>query len=192
LTIEHLASVGTFAAGCPIGAIDNLIVVKAASNQPVGGGPECLGQIDGALRTAGRQGREMRDAKATLSTLWVFVLFNYLYCDVLGLMDKAMLRGYLEGEVGGIHVTGGFLLASAILMEIPIAMVGSASCRTGRSVGEHRGRRVHDDGAVLDTVLRNEPDRLLHFRQRRRDRGNSGDRLVRVELAASHQRAAGA
>ena len=65
----------------------------------------------------------MRDAKATLSTLWVFVLFNYLYCDVLGMMDKAMLRGYLEGEVGGIHVTGGFLLAAAILMEIPIAMV---------------------------------------------------------------------
>ena len=34
-----------------------------------------------------------------------------------------MLRGYLEGDVGGIHVTGGFLLASAIRMEIPIAMV---------------------------------------------------------------------
>jgi len=50
-------------------------------------------------------------------------MLNYLYCDVLGLMDTTSLRQYLNGEVNGIEVSQGFLLGAAILMEIPIAMV---------------------------------------------------------------------
>ena len=63
------------------------------------------------------------DRAARLSLLWVFALFNYLYCDVLGLMDPHSLKGYINGNVGGIEITSGFLLSAAILMEIPISMV---------------------------------------------------------------------
>lgn len=63
------------------------------------------------------------DRAARLSLLWVFALFNYLYCDVLGLMDPDSLKGYIDGNVGGIQITQGFLLSAAVLMEIPIAMV---------------------------------------------------------------------
>jgi hypothetical protein len=63
------------------------------------------------------------DMRARLSTLWIFVMFNYLYCDVLGLMDPESLRGFLDGNVGGIDITQGFLLSASILMEIPMAMV---------------------------------------------------------------------
>ncbi len=65
----------------------------------------------------------MRNPGVTLSTLWIFVMFNYLYCDLLGLMDSGSLKQYLTGHVNGLDVTQGFLLGAAVLMEIPIAMI---------------------------------------------------------------------
>ena len=64
-----------------------------------------------------------KDKKVILSALWIFATLNYLYCDVLGLMDSVLLNQYLAGEVNGMTVDQNFLLAGAILMEIPIAMV---------------------------------------------------------------------
>jgi len=69
-----------------------------------------------------------RDRQSTLSILWIFATLNYLYCDVASLMDRKLLRGYLAGNVGGLHITQGFLtqgflLGAAALIEIPIAMV---------------------------------------------------------------------
>ena len=61
--------------------------------------------------------------KRKLSTLWIFVMFNYLYCDVIALMNPELLKQFMIGNVGGIQVTQAFLLGTAILMEIPIAMV---------------------------------------------------------------------
>jgi uncharacterized protein DUF6326 len=66
---------------------------------------------------------EMKSRKVILSTLWIFALLNYLYCDVVSLMDPELLRQYMAGNVGGIHITQGFLLAASILMEIPISMI---------------------------------------------------------------------
>jgi Family of unknown function (DUF6326) len=66
---------------------------------------------------------EMKDKKAILSTLWIFAMLNYLYCDVMSLMDPAFLKQYLTGNVGGVQITQGFLLGAAVLMEIPTAMV---------------------------------------------------------------------
>ena len=63
------------------------------------------------------------DPKVLLSTLWIFVMFNYLYCDVYGLMDPVLLNQFLTGDMGFIKVNERFLLGAAILMEIPIAMV---------------------------------------------------------------------
>ena len=40
-----------------------------------------------------------------LSSLWLFALLNYLYCDVASLMDSAMLRQYLTGTVNGMAMT---------------------------------------------------------------------------------------
>jgi hypothetical protein len=64
-----------------------------------------------------------RDRGKTLSILWMFATLNYLYCDVIALMDHAYLRQVLTGRVGGVDMTAGFLLASSLLMEIPIAMI---------------------------------------------------------------------
>jgi hypothetical protein len=40
-----------------------------------------------------------------LSALWVFVTSNYLYCDVMSLMDRSMLKQYLTGDVDGVHIS---------------------------------------------------------------------------------------
>jgi hypothetical protein len=61
--------------------------------------------------------------KALLSTIWIFAVLNYLYCDVVSLMDADLLKQYLGGKVDGMEMTQGFLLGAAILMEISIAMV---------------------------------------------------------------------
>lgn len=65
----------------------------------------------------------METTKSRLSTLWAFATLNYLYCDVTGLMDPKLLKQFLAGNVGGIDVSQGFLLAAGALVEIPIAMV---------------------------------------------------------------------
>ena len=60
------------------------------------------------------------DMKAKLSTLWIFVLFNMVYADILSLMDPASpIRRVMQG----VPLPPGGLLAGAILMETPIAMV---------------------------------------------------------------------
>ena len=61
--------------------------------------------------------------KMLLSTLWIFAVLNYLYCDVASLMDSSLLKQYLAGNVGGMEINEGFLLAAGILMEISISMV---------------------------------------------------------------------
>ena len=61
--------------------------------------------------------------KTLLSTIWIFVVLNYLYCDVLSLMDSEMLTQLLSGKIDGMQITQFFLLGSALLMEISMSMV---------------------------------------------------------------------
>ncbi len=61
--------------------------------------------------------------KVLLSTLWVFVTINYLYCDLIGIMDASLLKQYLTGRVEGMEINQKFLLVAGILMEIPISMI---------------------------------------------------------------------
>jgi hypothetical protein len=69
------------------------------------------------------QTTEIKDRKILLSTLWIFAMMNYLYCDIMSLMDPLQLKQLITGTAGTIHITQGFLLGAAILMEIPIAMI---------------------------------------------------------------------
>lgn len=65
----------------------------------------------------------MESVKSKLSTLWIFATVNYLYCDVVTLMDPDLLKKFMAGNIGGVDVTQGFLLAAGVLVEIPISMV---------------------------------------------------------------------
>jgi len=65
----------------------------------------------------------MDGMRSKLSTLWLFATVNYLYCDVVTLMDPGKLKGFLAGSIGGVEITPGFLLAAGVLVEIPMAMI---------------------------------------------------------------------
>jgi hypothetical protein len=68
------------------------------------------------------------DRRVILSALWIFVMLNYVYADILTLYFNATLqpaawKQFQSGQVGSIHITQGFVLVGAVLMETAIAMV---------------------------------------------------------------------
>jgi hypothetical protein len=60
------------------------------------------------------------DPKAKLSLLWIFVILNMAYADILSLMDQTSI---IRGIMAGAPMPAGGLLAGAIVMETSIAMV---------------------------------------------------------------------
>jgi hypothetical protein len=66
---------------------------------------------------------EMQDRKTILSTLWIFLAANYIYCDVLSHMEPAVIKELITGTLGSIQITQVFLLTAAVMMEIPFAMI---------------------------------------------------------------------
>jgi hypothetical protein len=75
------------------------------------------------ITNEGKEEEMKLDMKSKLSSLWIFVALNYLYCDVVSLMDPELLPLYLRGNVNGLELTPAFLLGAGILVEIFIAMV---------------------------------------------------------------------
>jgi Family of unknown function (DUF6326) len=59
----------------------------------------------------------MHDTKERLSLLWIFALLNYLYADVLALF------AFVGSPNSAPHLPQWALLGSAVLMEIPIALI---------------------------------------------------------------------
>ena len=65
----------------------------------------------------------MHDTKERLSLFWIFALLNYLYADVLALWE---IVGSLK-LTDAPHLPPWALAGSAVLMEIPMAMI--VACR---------------------------------------------------------------
>lgn len=61
--------------------------------------------------------------RQNLSTLWIFLVANYLYCDVLTLMDPRFAKLLAGDGIPGLAVDDLFLLVAGGVMEIPIAMI---------------------------------------------------------------------
>ena len=64
----------------------------------------------------------MDDIGTRLSTLWVVVMFNMVFADILTFIKPGALQELWAGQAG-VQVTPGLLLVFAILIEIPIAMI---------------------------------------------------------------------
>lgn len=61
----------------------------------------------------------MRDTRERLSLFWLFALLNYLYADVIGVWEIVTSPRMADAP----HFAPWVLMASAVLMEIPIAMI---------------------------------------------------------------------
>jgi hypothetical protein len=60
------------------------------------------------------------DPRVKLSLLWIFVIINMAYADILSLMDSTSI---IRGIMAGSPLPAGGLLAGAIVMETSFAMV---------------------------------------------------------------------
>ena len=60
----------------------------------------------------------MEDMRVKLSTLWIFVLFNIVFADIVGFVGPGALE-----EIMAMEISQGLLLVLSILLEIPIAMI---------------------------------------------------------------------
>jgi hypothetical protein len=80
----------------------------------------------------------VHDTKERLSLFWIFALLNYLYADVVALF--AVVGSPNQADVP--HLPPWALLSSAVLMEIPIAMIVASRLlpfRANRLAKYHRG-----------------------------------------------------
>jgi Sec-independent protein secretion pathway component TatC len=67
-------------------------------------------------------GGTMSSTGTRLSTLWVVVMFNMVFADILTFIKPGALQELWAGQAG-VHITPGLLLVFALLTEIPIAMI---------------------------------------------------------------------
>jgi hypothetical protein len=66
---------------------------------------------------------EKLNIRIVLSTLWIFLTVNYIFCDVFTLFYAPDLNQFLTGYAGGMALTQGFLLTFAIIMEFAMVMI---------------------------------------------------------------------
>ena len=62
------------------------------------------------------------DMNVKLSTLWIVVMFNMVFADIVGFMNPGALEDIMTGAVG-MEITQEVLLVFSVLLEIPIAMI---------------------------------------------------------------------
>jgi len=89
----------------------------------------------------------MDDIRTRLSTLWVVVMFNMAFADILTFIKPGALQELWAGQAG-VQVTEGLLLVFAILIEIPIAMIF-----VSRILKRGANRWANTVAAVITTVF---------------------------------------
>ena len=91
--------------------------------------------------------RDVMDLGARLSTLWVVVMFNMVFADILTFIKPGALQELWAGQAG-VTVTPGLLLVFAILIEVPIMMVFLS-----RVLKPGRNRWANSVAAVVTTAF---------------------------------------
>ena len=55
--------------------------------------------------------------------MWIYLTVNYIYCDVVTLHLSKYLEAFLAGRVGSMVINEEFLLAFAVILQIPMIMI---------------------------------------------------------------------
>lgn len=58
-----------------------------------------------------------------VSLLWIVVMFNMAFADIVGFILPGTLQEIMTGSPEGLKITQGLLVAFAVLIEVPIAMI---------------------------------------------------------------------
>jgi hypothetical protein len=75
--------------------------------------------LDGAGESRDQEVGVMRDMGTRISTLWIVVMFNMVFADILTFIKPGALQALWAGQAG-VQVTPALLLGFAILLENPI------------------------------------------------------------------------
>lgn len=89
----------------------------------------------------------LEETRARLSTMWIFVMLNMIFADIFSFMNPGVIKQLMTGYAEQIQITPEFLLAAAILTEIPIAMVLLSR------VLAHRPNRIANIVAGVITII---------------------------------------
>ena len=122
----------------------------------------------------------MKDMGTRISTLWIVVMFNMVFADILTFITPGELQALWAGQAG-VPITPGLLLVFAILMEIPIAMIF-----VSRVLKPRANRWANTVAAVVTTAFVVGGGSLtlaLRVLRGRGDRVHGADRLVRLGAA---------
>lgn len=105
--------------------------------------------VTSTIKSKGAKGRV--DIRVKLSLLWVIVMFNMIYADILAIVSAFITPGVVEelmnGYSGSVKLTQELLFVSAVLIEIPILMILLSR------VLSYRWNRVANIAASLLTIL---------------------------------------
>ena len=82
-----------------------------------------------------------------ISSLWVVVLFNMAFADILSFMYPEFLAQITTGKVEGITITPIFLLVAAVFIEIAILMIYLTNALS------QGASRIANLGAAAITIL---------------------------------------
>lgn len=69
-----------------------------------------------------KNGSVFENRRVILSTLWMVVMLNMIFADIVGFMNPGALEDIITGAIG-FEISQEILLMFSILLEIPIAMV---------------------------------------------------------------------
>ncbi len=65
---------------------------------------------------------EVQDKKVILSTLWIFVMFNMAFADIIGFIEPGTLENIIDQDMG-FEITPALILIISLFQAIPIAMI---------------------------------------------------------------------
>jgi hypothetical protein len=88
----------------------------------------------------------MNDMGTRISTLWIVVMVNMAFADIVGFIQPGALQGVVAP--GGVAITQGLLLVFALFLEIPIAMI-----LLSRILKPGASRWVNTAAAVITSVF---------------------------------------
>lgn len=65
----------------------------------------------------------MNDGRTKISMLWIVVMINMAFADILSFITPGALAEMMTGTAGGIQLNQLLIFVFAVLIEIPIAMI---------------------------------------------------------------------
>ena len=89
----------------------------------------------------------MDNTGTRISTLWIVVMFNMVFADILSFIKPGALQELWAGQAG-VQITPGLLLVFAVLLEIPIAMIF-----VSRILKAEANRWANTAAAVITTLF---------------------------------------